>query len=63
MAGILSVLSDALGRGDDLKKFDLLRMETLGRWGNATAALTCTQVGGIPSLPERNRVMNLLMSI
>lgn len=63
MSGILSVCSEAMGRGDELKKIDMLRMETLGRWGNATAALACTQVGGIPSLPERNRVMNLLMSM
>jgi len=60
MSGMLSVICQSLRAGDNLARFDLVRLETMGRWGNVTAALSCTKTGGIPSLPESKQVINLL---
>ena len=63
MAGMLTVISEASKRGDDYSVVDLVRMETLGRWANAAAALACTRSGGIPSLPDRKQVVDIINSM
>ena len=63
MAGMLSVICESIRSGDKLCRFDCVRLETMGRWGNVTAALSCTKSGGIPSLPDRKQVVNLLLML
>ena len=58
MAGMLSVLA---GTGP-AEAIDRPRLELIGRWAGAAAALACQKPGGIPSLPDRETVLTLVNS-
>ena len=59
MAGLLSVLSELPESG----LIDRSCMEQIGLWAGATAALACQRSGGIPSLPDRKGVVELINSM
>ena len=56
MAGVLTVLAESSG----LEPIDRLCLEKIGRWAGAAAALACQHSGGIPSLPDRIGVVELI---
>ncbi|MBP2666855.1 MAG: hypothetical protein H6Q76_1835 [Firmicutes bacterium] len=59
MAGMLSVLSELPASA----LIDRFCMEQIGIWAGATAALACQRSGGIPSLPDREGVVDLITSM
>jgi fructokinase len=59
MAGMLSILVKLSGP----VMIDWVCMERIGIWASATATLACQRSGGIPSLPDRKGVVELITSI
>ena len=59
MAGMLSVLSEL----PESALIDRFCMEQIGIWAGATAALACQRSGGIPSVPDRKGVVDLITSM
>lgn len=59
MAGLLSVLSEM----PESALIDRSCMEQIGLWAGAAAALACQRSGGIPSLPDRKGVVELITSM
>jgi len=58
MAGLLTVLAEL----PDRVTIDHSVMEKIGSWAGAAAALACQHSGGIPSLPDRKGVVELIHS-
>lgn len=59
MAGLITVLCESSGP----EAIDHACLVKAGNWAGAAAALTCMHPGGIPALPDRKRVVDLISSI